>query len=447
MIVLSARAACADSLIDVYRLAIEADPQLRSSELNVEIGDAQKGQALGQMLPQISANVNLSLNEVSFPQFGSDSFQGERYFVSMTQTLIDFAKFWNWRRAAEIKDQYELEYAEARHALMFNVVDRYFSVLEAEDQLYFLRTEKEATLKQLEQIKKQFAKQLIKITDVYEAEARLDQIEADEIEAESILVTVKESLKELTNAYPQDLQRLKQDIDYQKLEGPLEEWIEVAKSENPALAAQLRAIEAARNDLAAQKSRYLPVVDLQLSYTNSNTGFQQQRTPEIESKAAGINISVPIFTGGTTTHRMFEAQSRVELTLQENEAKIRALTKETSDSFLSTNASVRRIDAAEKAVDSAVKFREAMTRGFQFGVTTVRDVLVAQQAEFLAKRNLSQAKYSFVKNRIRFMRAIGMITEDNLWEIDEWLEQAQESSRGEINNQQTRLLGISVEEG
>ena len=128
-------------------------------------------------------------------------------------------------------------------------------------------------------------------------EARLDQIKADEIEAESLLLIARQALKELTNTSPQQLDKLREGIDYNELEGKLDDWLAVAKSENPLLAAQLSAIEAASNNVAVQKSRYLPVVDLQLNYYDTNTGYQSVQTNSTETQVAAINVNVPIFTG------------------------------------------------------------------------------------------------------------------------------------------------------
>jgi len=202
----------------------------------------------------------------------------------------------------------------------------------------------------------------------------------------------------------------------------LEDWIAVAKSENPTLAAQISAIAAASNEVAMQKSKHLPVVDLQFNYYDTDTGYQSSQQPKTEVQVAAINVTVPIFSGGVTTQKTHEAQHRLALTENENEAKIRALVKETSDAFLSSNASVRRINASLKAVESSSKSREAKEKGFKYGVETISDVLDAQQSEFKAGRDLSQAKYSYIKNRIRFMHAIGMISEENLQEINGWLQ-------------------------
>ena len=421
----------AEDLLSIYQQALDADPQLQSAALKVEIGAAQKGQALGQMLPQISANTNWSKNNQTSGTLNAtcnkppctSNYTGTRYTVSLTQTVLDFAKFWDWRRAQEIENQYASENIEAQHTLMFNVVKKYFDVLEAEDQLYYLQAEKDSTRKQLEQVQKLYAKQLVLITDLYEVEARLDQINATEIEAETLLVTARESLKELTNTEPVALYKLRDEIDYKKLDGALTDWIEVAKSENPTLAAQLSAIAAAGNNVAVQKSRYLPVVDMQLNYNATNTGYQSINLgSNYETQVAAINVSIPLFTGGTTTNRLFEAQHKLSMSKYENEAKIRALIKETSDSFLSSNASVRRISATRKALESAIKSREAMESGFSYGVQTISDVLNAQKGEFKVKRDLSQAKYGYIKNKMRFLTATGLISDENMHEVNSWLQ-------------------------
>jgi len=53
---------------------------------------------------------------------------------------------------------------------------------------------------------------------------------------------------------------------------------------------------------------------------------------------------------------------------------------------------------------------------------TISDLIKAQQDEFSAKKDLAVAKYTYIKNRIRFMHAIGSIGEENLHEVNNWLE-------------------------
>ena len=73
------------------------------------------------------------------------------------------------------------------------------------------------------------------------------------------------------------------------------------------------------------------------------------------------------------------------------------------------------------ALASATKSREAMQSALKYGVETVGDLLRAQQLEYKAKRMLAKAKYQYITNRMRFMKAIGTINDENLQEINGWL--------------------------
>lgn len=415
----------AEDLLAIYQQALAADPQLKAAQLNSEIGNEQKGQALGEMLPQVSAVANWSTNQQRIDRGASatnSSYPGTRYYVSLNQTLIDFGKFWNWRKASKLEDQYTAKAVEAEHELIYKVVDRYFAVLEAEDQLAFIRGAKQATERQHEQINKQYARQMQKVTDVLEVEARVDQLAADEIQADSERIVAQQALKELTGSGYGSLSPLRTDIVYRPLEGNLLDWLEVAKSQNPAIAAFNLGIEAAEDYVVTQKSKHLPVVDLQMNYYDTNTGYQSSNLgSNAETQVAAINVNVPIFSGGVTTHQVNEAQHRLQLSKNQHETALRALTKETSEAFLGANTSVRQIQAAQKALESASKSLQASEKGFNYGTVTLSDVLKAQQDEYQAKQDLAKAKYAYIKNRIRFMWALGSVSEENVHEVNDWL--------------------------
>lgn len=115
------------------------------------------------------------------------SLSATRYVVSLNQTLIDFLKFWAWKKAQATESQYTLENVQAQQSLLFKVVDTYFTVLEAEDEIGLFKSEEETTNQQLAQIQKLYDRELAKVTELYAIEARLDQVKADSIEAEAKL--------------------------------------------------------------------------------------------------------------------------------------------------------------------------------------------------------------------------------------------------------------------
>lgn len=438
----------AEDLLSIYQQTVEADPKLNSAAFKSAIGGDQKSQALGAMLPQINATGSWSQNTQSTGNSRTDgNYFGTRYYVSMTQSLIDFAKFWGWRRAISTEEQYQTELIVAQQDSMFNVVERYFNVLQAEDELFFIRTEKEAVAKQLEQFRKQFEKQLIKITDIYAIEARLDEILAEETVADSKLSEALQSIKELTGFSPSALDKLRDDIEFKEMEGDLNDWIEVAKSQNPDVLARNHAIEAAKNDLTMQKSKHLPVVELQLNFYDTNMGYQNVTLgSSVQTQTAAINVNMPIFSGGVTSSQVSESQHRLELNKSDQEAEIRALARETSDAFLLTNSGVKHIKAAQKMLASASKNNEAISRGFHYGLFTVNDSIKAQQAEFSARKDLAKAKYDYIKSRTRFMRAIGSISPENLFEINDWLQKDKfDGAQAELQNESAVAAEITFD--
>ncbi|TON77377.1 hypothetical protein CGH50_29650, partial [Vibrio parahaemolyticus] len=67
-----------------------------------------------------------------------------------------------------------------------------------QDNLVFVRAEKAAVGRQLEQTKQRFEVGLSAITDVHDAQAQYDAVLADEVLAENDLINSYESLREIT---------------------------------------------------------------------------------------------------------------------------------------------------------------------------------------------------------------------------------------------------------
>jgi len=413
----------ADNLIEVYRKAELADPSIELAKLKVKVGDAQQRQAVGSLLPQINVSGGISKN---FRQFESNTiasrnYEGMNYNVSVTQSLLDLPKFWNWRKHQKLTEQYQSEGMNADHSLMFDVVERYFNVLEEADNLSLVAQEKSATEKKLEQLKKQYEKHLVKITDVLDIEAELDSIKAQEIEIESNYSSAKERLFELTGQTIGDLTPLSDKINYQSLEGDINTWIEQSKNLNPMIHAKQKAIDVASDYVSEQHSRHMPVIDFRFNHYMTDTGFQGAQQPKSDTQVVGLNVTLPIFTGGTTYYQGKEASYQMEIAKQEHIGVVREIIKETRDSFLQTNANLHKVKSSLKSLDSAKKSQNAMEKGFKHGVNMISDVINSQTRVFKAKRDVLQAKYGYIKNKMRFKRVTGDISYTSLEEINGWL--------------------------
>ncbi len=421
----SLQTVAAHDLLTIYQQAQQSDPTLKTAALQIGVSEAQRGQVGGALLPQISASANISMNDYrpNKPSVNNPSrtYAGQRYMLGLTQSIIDLPKFLNWQRYQKIVAHSELAYEDAQQTLMQNVVDRYFAVLEARDNLDLVNQEIAVTEKQLEQLKHKFAKQMAKVTDVYELEAKVHTLMADAIDAKTKLDVALQGLTELTGQQVGKLAGLRNDIHFTEILGSIDDWMAQAQALNPALAAQDQAIAAAEYDVWRQHAQHLPTVDLQLTYYDTNTGFQNTYSQPYTTGVAAVNVNIPIFSGGVTSKQAEEASKTLEINKEKQNAILRNMIKETREFFLSTNGSVKRIKAATKALDSSTKSREMMEKGFHYGIQSVSDVLLSQAREYKAKQDLLTAKYAYIRYRTHFERATGTITEQSLQAINQWL--------------------------
>ena len=96
-------------LDDFFNAAIDFSPDLQIASENLNISSARKRAANGQLLPQLSAGANVTDN--NFEQLNRrQDFTGERYYLSLTQTLFNWQQFASRKQAHLLEDQSEEQY-------------------------------------------------------------------------------------------------------------------------------------------------------------------------------------------------------------------------------------------------------------------------------------------------------------------------------------------------
>jgi len=423
---LSPSVAFSDDLMSVYRAAVAGDPRLKLAASKLGIGQAREQQAMGNMLPQLRGSGSFSENRQDlesndFNNGSRDSFSGEKYNLILTQSLFDMPKYYHWQSQKQLSSQYAAEQTEVAQQLILDVVTDYFAVLEAKDALALVGHEITATESLLQQVEGLFEKKLTRITDLLEVRASYDTLLADQVLAESQVAITRQKLQELTGSELGQLNRLSDSVEFIALDDTLEQWLERVVAQNAALAGLHKAVVAEQFALQEKKAARLPTVDLQLSHQKSDIGYENSSRPNTTTDYIGVNVVVPLFTSGVTSGRISEATQRLEMARYSYETEYRALLKEVRDALLQTNANIRRIEATAKALNSSQRAHQAMLKGFTLGAVTSADVLDAQRNVFRTRKDLDEARYGYILNRTRLLKASGMVTPHELEQINQWL--------------------------
>lgn len=411
------------SLEDFFSAALDYSPRLRIAEENLNIGSARERQALGQLLPQLNATAAVNNNRrESGPQF--QEFNGERYSVALTQTLFNWQAFAARKRAAAEENEAEAEYYFELAFVLTDVAEKYFNVLQAQDALTSISAELDAVRNQLDQVQSLFDRQLAQVTDLRQAQASLTQVQAQQIRLQAELALAQESLRSASGLDVGDLFTLRDNVTVPGVDESVQHWVQLARENNQQILARQYALEAAEEGISERRGAYLPNVSLIAQRQTSNLGFDNALIGDTDITFVGVNVNIPLYSGGTRRAQVQEA--RGIRGIAENELRQIELQagERVRSAYLQVQASKTLTEAAEALVESTEIAAESMQEGYELGTVTSVDVLNALRDQFQAERDLQRTRYEHIIYLLALKREAGILAPEDMLEVGTWLQPA-----------------------
>jgi len=421
----------AGDLMSVYQLAKQHDAVYAAAKATWAGQQEKLTQAKASLRPNVQLTASTMHHSADtqykgvtpFPG-GTQKFNVTTYGVSLVQPLYN-TKDWEQLSASELLvKQADAKLKLAEQNLMLRVAQAYFDVLTAKDNLLFAKAQKKAIEKQLQQAKRKFEVGSNTVTDVYEAQARYDLVAANEIAARNDVSVKNRALAKLTGEPLTPLATL--DAQWQPSPPqPTDEsqWLNLTDKSNLAVIVQRAAYQIAEQEIQRERGYSYPTLDLVAGYQKSNAdgnaafGIGSDTT----DASIGLQLSVPLYTGGAASSRDREAVQTKEATRYQLEDAQRSARLDASQAFLGVLNGVAQVKAFNQAVLSNQNLLKSSERGWQLGTGTAVDVLNAQQQLFSAKRDLQKARYNTLMSQLRLSASVGALTEANLKKINEQL--------------------------
>ena len=418
----------ANGLIDVYTIAKVKDTDIRQAEANYHATVQARPIARAALLPQISLSAETSDNTLetegqTFGVAGADvDFNSHGYSLRLTQTLYNHQFYVQLRQAKNTVAKAQVELDNSKQDLILRVTELYFNVLAAEDDLKFATAEKDAINRQREQAENRFEVGLIPITDVKEAQSSYDRAVAREIDAQIALELAIDALAVVTGERINELKSLSQRMQLLRPDpDSVTDWIDTALNKNLMLLINEFDTKIAKQEIKRNQSRHLPTLDIVATYNDSDSGGLTG-SRKTEDSRVGLELNFPIFEGGRTYYQTKESEYLYQAAIQTNEKIRRETTRDTRDAYHNVVAGVSRVNAFNKAVESAEVAADATQAGFEVGTRTSVDVLLALRTVFQAQRDYSRSRYDYLIDTLRLKRSAGTLSADDLLQIDGWLE-------------------------
>ena len=390
-------------LISAVDLAFKSDPQfLRDKNLL----DKQK-ELVNQARAPLMPNILISGSYADTENSTNIDTNTQNIGVTLSQTIFDREKFLNLKQSQLNLKVAELNFLISKEQTILRIVDAYFSILIAQNNLKTIQSEKDAVKEQLEFAKRNFEVGTSTITDQQEAQARFDLIRASEIRAENDLAIARTNLeKSLLVTLPENLLGINKKVRLEKpkFSNP-KEWMQIARDNNLKVKIARIRTKLATLDLKKRKIARIPSLNLSLSANNSTIDSTTSVTQDI--KTATLSISAPIYKGGSISSS--ERQAISELKREENTLEFEMLNADRSagKSFRTFIAGLSQVEALEAAEESSKVALESNKLGYEVGVRINIDVLNAQRQLFSTQRDLAIARYDALRAKLELLSAIG----------------------------------------
>lgn len=423
--------AWADSLAEIYDLAKQNDPQLLSVAAQRDQAFEAINSSRSALLPQINLTAGYDIargdtdydNNIALQDRSNDQ-NVLSAGVGFSQELYNRASWITLDTAEKTARQSDATYAATQQGLILRVSQAYFEVLRAQDNLVFVRAEKAAVGRQLEQTKQRFEVGLSAITDVHDAQAQYDAVLADEVLAENDLINSYESLREITGQEHKNLNVLDTArFSASRSSTAAETLVEEAKTTNLSLLSARISQDIARDNISLASSGHLPTLSLDGGYNYSDTA-ESTSDNTTDGFNVGVNLAVPLYTGGRTTSEVKQAEFNYVAASENLEAEYRSVVKEVRAQNNNINASIGALKAYEQSVVSAQSALEATEAGFDVGTRTIVDVLDATRRLYDANKNLSDARYNYILAGLQLRQAVGTLSEQDILDVDAGLKPA-----------------------
>jgi protease secretion system outer membrane protein len=414
------------SLLDAYDNALYHDPTFQAASFDYQASQQEEQIGLAGLLPQINASGRYgSTRQLSGQDLDSrdeePSFTSNTLTLSARQVLYDRAKAAYYSQAKARSRLGESIYDDAFQELFPRVTEAFFEVARQENELSLSRQQKIAIEGLVKQTRRLFEAGDGTITDTEEAQARLDLVKAQEIEAHARLQAARHALAGRTGVSVDAIVAMSDELPAATpLQGEhdLPFWQHQARKAAPRLDARRDSVAVAEAELRAQKAGHYPQLALVGELNRSDRGnladdFRRQSTSYL-----GLSLDVPLYAGGGTSASSRKAQFTLASAQAQLDDEARQLSEDIERNYLGVVSGFAKCKALQTAVHSNQRALESAEKGYQAGVRSTVDILNAQQILFTTRRDLLNSKLLMLQSLVTLHARSGLMHRNLLQQVE-----------------------------
>lgn len=415
--------AAALGLLEAYDLALKNDPVYRSARHERDAGSEAESIGRSALLPSVSATYSRSKNKAEItstnvfgaPTRSEPEYTSEAAALSVRQPLFNLDGVARYRQGVAQAQYSDAQFSGRTQELLLRLVSAYLQALYAQDQLALSIAQRDTFVEQKQVNDRMFVKGEGTRTEMLETQSRLDLAEAQLIEARDNHANALAALAGIIGREVRHLDGLKDAFHAGALQvASFEEWKRIALEHNAEIVAQRYLLQSAREEINKNRAAHMPRLDMVAGLSRSNSETVTTYNQSSSVRSVGLQLNVPLYSGGYASAVTRQAVASHERAKADLDAKTDKVLLELRKQHALMQSSFARIAALAKAVDSAQLLVLATQQSVKGGIRINLDVLSAQQQLYSAKKDLAQARYSYLLSYLNLKNAAGTLAAEDL---------------------------------
>ncbi|MCE3269894.1 MAG: TolC family outer membrane protein [Ramlibacter sp.] len=420
-------------LVEAWRAAAAHDPEFAAARAAREAGDTRRAEARALWRPTVNleAGAGIATQEsatrgasFSAPGFGSSTgvnfdtsvTRGTslRYGVVLRQPLYNRGRLAEGRQLELAGDAGDAAFSAAEQELMLRSTQRYFEAAVAKEQLRLLERQETAVERARIEAQDRFRIGDRPVTDVHEATARAAALRAQRLAAASEHEIRQAQLADLTGLPPGSVLATPRSGLAGAPLAPMDDWLQRAARDNPQVRLAELEVRKAEQEAAKTASAVSPSVDLvaQLGRDRlSGSGDFGQASNTSTQRAVGVQLTVPLYTGGWRTARQAGSAALLRKAQAELDRARQQAMQQARAAWLDISVGQDRTAALEAGLLASRARLDATEVGLQAGDRTTLDLLNAQNDAAAIELALLQSRVTLLTQRLRLAALAGALDE------------------------------------
>lgn len=421
-------AASSHDLIQIYDQARDYDAAFQENLLVLKARRHALNSSNSGLKPALtlSGDITHSRNDIEAtpPNTEDTTIEGtSRVFAAnVSQSLFDLERINQYQQGKVGITALKAETQLLEHNFLEQVSSVFFDALLAQDDVRLAQRQEKTLDQQLTQAQERFDVGLVSVTDVLEAQARLDSAEVDTLAAKNQLKIAQENLQLLTGQTITKLATLREDFPIEPpTPNTAADWIALANIHSPTLQLTRASLQQAKLQHRLARRAYLPSVNLVGRYASTQgfqSGFDQ---PDQVGSSVGLTLEMPLYLGGSISNAKREAEATRLAQRAAHTFEQRQLIRDINSRFDQVITDMRRVTAQLKSIRSNASALEATQAGYVAGIRNSVDVLLAQQQLITAERNYAESRYDYLKGKLALQARAGVLDREALVKINQGL--------------------------